>query len=449
MSTFASSSDASSSDALARCAAFQREAAIEGAAAAIEDGAGASGAAHDLFVERFVAFAVLQERHRAGRLLAGDATAAAAAPAAAAVPPAAAAAAVPDAPHPVFFEPRAEALYRSMPSDRFEAPLETRRRGRSYRVVRTDAPALAPAAARDLARRCAVGMVGAFSDGGSTVLGCLEPSALEARVGADAAATIERAVGDLRALVGAAAGIDARRLRLSGAFVARLRPPAPARRRRAFEAPKPKPYWNVHVDEFNVASYEHTALLYLSDDFEGGRFAMYDGDGGDRVHAPRAGDVLAFSGDASNLHRVERVAAGCRFALTALFHEGDPGPVFAGGAKRSGSLRSWDDALRSAAEVSLAAQDPRRDALLDDADATPLASRLAGPDVRLDVSDARVRYDGPAPATAGPADATLAALAAAVLRARGAADGGDGGAWAAFGSDDDDDGGSDDGGGRS
>ena len=67
MSTFASSSDASSSDALARCAAFQREAAIEGAAAAIEDGAGASGAAHDLFVERFVAFAVLQERHRAGR----------------------------------------------------------------------------------------------------------------------------------------------------------------------------------------------------------------------------------------------------------------------------------------------------------------------------------------------------------------------------------------------
>ncbi|KAK7247684.1 hypothetical protein SO694_00124080 [Aureococcus anophagefferens] len=126
MSTFASSSDASSSDALARCAAFQREAAIEGAAAAI-DGAGASGAAHDLFVERFVAFAVLQERHRAGRLLAGD-----------------------DA-----------------------APLETRRRARA-------------------------GMVGAFSDGGSTVLGCLEPSALEARVGADAAATIERAVRDLR-----------------------------------------------------------------------------------------------------------------------------------------------------------------------------------------------------------------------------------------------------------
>ena len=112
------------------------------------------------------------------------------------------------------------------------------------------------------------------------------------------------------------------RLRLSGAFVARLRPPAPARRRRAFEAPTPKPYWNVHVDEFNVEAYEHTALLYLSDDFEGGRFAMYDGDGGDRVHAPGAGDVLAFSGDASNLHRVERVASGCRFALTALFREG-------------------------------------------------------------------------------------------------------------------------------
>ena len=78
----------------------------------------------------------------------------------------------------------------------------------------------------------------------------------------------------------------------------------------------------MHVDEFNVEAYEHTALLYLSDDFEGGRFAMYDGDGGDRVHAPRAGDVLAFSGDASNLHRVERVASGCRFALTALFREG-------------------------------------------------------------------------------------------------------------------------------
>ncbi|KAH8088655.1 hypothetical protein JL720_6605 [Aureococcus anophagefferens] len=290
MSTFASSSDERSSDALARCAAFQREAAIEGAAAAIEDGAGASGAAHDLFVERFVAFAVLQERHRAGRLLAGDAAAAAAAPAAAAVPPAAPRRARRAA--PVFFEPRAEALYRSMPPDRFEAPLETRRRGRSYRVVRTDASARAAAAL------------------------------------------------DLAAL----------------------------RRRHGRRAPKPKPYWNVHADEFNVESYEHTALLYLSDDFEGGRFAMYDGDGGDRVHAPRAGDVLAFSGDA------------------------------------------WDDALRSAAEVSLAAQDPRRSA---SATPTPPPPRLAGPDVRLDVSDARVRYDGPAPAAAGPADATLAALAAA------------------------------------
>ena len=40
-----------------------------------------------------------------------------------------------------------------------------------------------------------------------------------------------------------------------------------------------QPYWSAHVDQHNVAWYDVSALLYLSDagvDFEGGAFAFHD-----------------------------------------------------------------------------------------------------------------------------------------------------------------------------
>ena len=90
-------------------------------------------------------------------------------------------------------------------------------------------------------------------------------------------------------------GVDERRLALSGAFLARLQPPGASARRRALES-KPRCYWNLHVDEYNVETYEHTTLLYLSDhgsDFRGGRFVFYDGGGVDATSSrPRDGHLL-------------------------------------------------------------------------------------------------------------------------------------------------------------
>ena len=145
---------------------------------------------------------------------------------------------------------------------------------------------------------------------------------------------------------------------------------------------------------------------------------FYDGDGVDRYLEPSAGTVICFRGDATNLHAVEKVTSGCRFALTALFHESsDPGPLFEAGGGGGDPYASWDALLRSAAETSLMAQDARRRDLLDDASSTPVAARLAT-DLRGDWCDARVAYDGEVVSGTGPApDAVLVDLVAAALSA--------------------------------
>ena len=290
-------------------------------------------------------------------------------------------------------------------------------------------------------------MLGSFTDGGSTVLGLLSPHALAPRLGAETVSTLKLCVVQMRRALAEASGVPERRLRLSGAFLARLAPPPPKRRprrRAALSASRPKPYWNVHVDAFNVESYEHTSLLYLGDDFDGGRFVMHDADA-DRVFAPSAGDLVLFSGDASNLHSVERVTRGRRFALTALFHEGDaPGPVFDDDGDDGGGddvAASWDAALVSAAETSLMLQDPRRERLLEEGPA-PLGARLleGAPDIRTDWCDARVDYDAAPAREAGdsPVDAKLLALVDAVLALRAPSGPEAPAGWDAFGSDDDD-----------
>ena len=158
---------------------------------------------------------------------------------------------------------------------------------------------------------------------------------------------------------------------------------------------------------------------------------FHDGDGVDRYLEPSAGAVICFRGDATNLHAVERVASGCRFALTALFHESDEaGPLFEDSGGAGDPYASWDALLRSAAETSLMAQDPRRRDLLDDALATPVAARLAA-DLRSDWCDARVAYAGDAAVSEpGAPDAVLVDLVAAALRT------GDDGAFDVFGDSD-------------
>ncbi|XP_023692618.1 2-oxoglutarate and iron-dependent oxygenase domain-containing protein 3 [Paramormyrops kingsleyae] len=80
-------------------------------------------------------------------------------------------------------------------------------------------------------------------------------------------------------------------------------------------------YWHPHIDKETYGSFDYTSLLYLSDyhtDFGGGRFIFVDADG-NRTVEPRVGRVSFFSSGSENLHRVEKVEWGTRFAITVSF----------------------------------------------------------------------------------------------------------------------------------
>ncbi|XP_030317520.1 2-oxoglutarate and iron-dependent oxygenase domain-containing protein 3 [Calypte anna] len=80
-------------------------------------------------------------------------------------------------------------------------------------------------------------------------------------------------------------------------------------------------YWHPHVDKVTYGSFDYTSLLYLSDyteDFAGGRFVFMDA-GSNKTIEPRAGRVSFFTSGSENLHRVEKVHWGTRFAITISF----------------------------------------------------------------------------------------------------------------------------------
>ncbi|XP_041829258.1 urotensin-2 receptor 2 [Melanotaenia boesemani] len=80
-------------------------------------------------------------------------------------------------------------------------------------------------------------------------------------------------------------------------------------------------YWHPHIDKVTYGSFDYTSLLYLSDygsDFTGGRFVFMD-QSGNRTVEPRAGRVSFFSSGSENLHRVEKVTWGTRYAITVSF----------------------------------------------------------------------------------------------------------------------------------
>ncbi|XP_074475256.1 2-oxoglutarate and iron-dependent oxygenase domain-containing protein 3 [Sebastes fasciatus] len=80
-------------------------------------------------------------------------------------------------------------------------------------------------------------------------------------------------------------------------------------------------YWHPHIDKVTYGSFDYTSLLYLSDygsDFTGGRFIFMD-QNGNRTVEPRAGRVSFFSSGTENLHRVEKVTWGTRYAITVSF----------------------------------------------------------------------------------------------------------------------------------
>ncbi|XP_031841569.1 2-oxoglutarate and iron-dependent oxygenase domain-containing protein 3 isoform X2 [Nomia melanderi] len=81
-------------------------------------------------------------------------------------------------------------------------------------------------------------------------------------------------------------------------------------------------YWHPHVDKETYKSFFYTSLLYLNDfgrDFEGGRFIFIDKDNVNTTVEPRKGRVSMFTSGSENLHAVEKVQSGTRYALTVSF----------------------------------------------------------------------------------------------------------------------------------
>ncbi|XP_014457286.2 2-oxoglutarate and iron-dependent oxygenase domain-containing protein 3 isoform X1 [Alligator mississippiensis] len=80
-------------------------------------------------------------------------------------------------------------------------------------------------------------------------------------------------------------------------------------------------YWHPHIDKVAYGSFDYTSLLYLSDyaeDFGGGRFVFMDV-GSNKTVEPRSGRVSFFTSGSENLHRVEKVRWGTRYAVTISF----------------------------------------------------------------------------------------------------------------------------------
>lgn len=97
-------------------------------------------------------------------------------------------------------------------------------------------------------------------------------------------------------------------------------------------------YSTPHVDQVNVLDYEISSLLYLNTagrDFEGGMFAFNDPER-DALVVPRAGRLLAFTSGFENLHQVQPVQRGDRFALSVWWAYRTEGKAEAVEAKSSG-----------------------------------------------------------------------------------------------------------------
>lgn len=89
---------------------------------------------------------------------------------------------------------------------------------------------------------------------------------------------------------------------------------------------------SLHADEASVPSYHYSCVLYLSsqlEDFEGGCFTFSDppsyldlegrGERQLRRLAPVSGLAVAFTSGWENMHFVEPISTGCRFAVPAFF----------------------------------------------------------------------------------------------------------------------------------
>lgn len=103
-------------------------------------------------------------------------------------------------------------------------------------------------------------------------------------------------------------------------------------------------YWHPHVDKKQYGSFLYTALIYLStqgEEFEGGSFHFIDGQQRISVQ-PKRGRLVVFTSGDENVHAVEKVKKGNRYALTIAF--------------TCDKKQSVEDNLLSRAEEMLSAQ---------------------------------------------------------------------------------------------
>lgn len=194
-------------------------------------------------------------------------------------------------------------------------------------------------------------------------------------------------------------------------------------------------YWRPHVDQVSVAEYEFSALLYLTShgasavdgagatpecahaagapvdvadrtvasgsmaekpadasgsasDFEGGLLVFHDADA-DRIVQPEPGLLVAFTSGTANLHAVQRVTSGSRFALTMWFStQTEAAHVAAVADPTHVAMQRWAAGLPDPLPDPLPACQP---ATLPphtaSAEASPLPCPLAVPSSRLPTRD--------------------------------------------------------------
>ncbi|VVC95263.1 unnamed protein product [Leptidea sinapis] len=80
-------------------------------------------------------------------------------------------------------------------------------------------------------------------------------------------------------------------------------------------------YWHPHIDKETYTSFHYTSLVYLSNyniDFTGGRFTFIDESFNTTIE-PKKGRLSIFTSGHENLHFVEKVQSGTRYAMTIAF----------------------------------------------------------------------------------------------------------------------------------
>eukprot|EP01006_Ploeotia_vitrea_P033164 TRINITY_DN65284_c0_g1_i2.p1 TRINITY_DN65284_c0_g1~~TRINITY_DN65284_c0_g1_i2.p1 ORF type:complete len:310 (-),score=25.51 TRINITY_DN65284_c0_g1_i2:111-1010(-) len=80
-------------------------------------------------------------------------------------------------------------------------------------------------------------------------------------------------------------------------------------------------YWHYHIDKKQYGSFDYTSLIYLNtagEDFTGGEFEFEATNGPLFVH-PKAGRAVMFTSGDENIHRVNKVTSGTRYAFTVAF----------------------------------------------------------------------------------------------------------------------------------